>query len=60
MIIGRTALKVAGMVLAGAVGFILMWSAWHLYTDHQTLHVLITIEQQRQLQRPPALPTGGS
>jgi hypothetical protein len=35
-------------LVAGALGFVLMWSVWHLSVDHAALHALINLERARQ------------
>jgi hypothetical protein len=33
---------------AGMLAFVLSWSAWHLYVDHQIFHSLLTAIAQQQ------------
>ena len=45
----RSSLKALG---AGILGFMLAWSGWHLYIDHQNFHALLNaIQQQQQMQQ---------
>ena len=35
-------MKLIGLgMLAGVVGFLVAWSAWHLYLDHQNFHMIV-------------------
>jgi hypothetical protein len=54
----RTWVRAVGAVLLGAGGFALAWGVWHLYQDHQNLHVLVQLEMQRR--QAPALPAPGA
>ena len=61
------AAAIVGMLAVGAGGYILASMVGHFWQDHQNLHVLITIEQQRiqqqqrlTLPQPPSPDGGGS
>lgn len=45
--------KAVGVVLLGALGWVGVQVALHLWIDHQALHVLFQIEQARQSKEAP-------
>lgn len=50
----RACLKTFG---AGVLGFLIAWSAWHLYLDHQAHHALLQfVHHQLQRQAAPPAP----
>ena len=45
-------------VICGALGFLLLSTAFHVWQDHGLLHQIVAFEMQRQQQRggPPPVP----